>query len=545
MKAYAVVVRGSGFSHNLLLSILFCFLVCSEKIFGEAARETARENIVKILKVTKDRAVIIQNIGQNGGQDDVKIQKIRLLGLKLLQKNVLEMYLRLANFDEPAVSRSLLSIEKSLDFMKKKLKKGSTFYIDPLQREHPLTNEPLYLIRLPTGTYLNTEMTREGLAYPDLKLLDKKWKIKFMSAYQESIQKKKGLWKLWNWKDSFPGARAQERLSYAGQKKVSVLTYNLENLFDTKMDSIRDTTYLPMELKKTKAHRERCGRMRYGRKKCLEFDWSEKKLGEKLRRIAQVILRADPRGGGADIILLEELENYDVLRRLVETHLAGQGYEIYHAESRDFRGIDTAVLSKLKLSQVPRYHEIKFKRRRATRGILETTFFLPNKELLTVFPFHFPSQFSSTLSRSQALTFLDRFIKYLPKERYILGGGDCNITKEEEPELYSNHLKDWGISHQIGCGNCQGTYYYRRKKTWSFFDVFYFSKNLNPASPPSKTSWAVDPSSIRIINDLPFQNEADKTPRSFQSVNENGVSDHWPLYIEIRRLEATSAEKAR
>ena len=359
----------------------------------------------------------------------VKIQKIRLLGLKLLQKNVLEMYLRLANFDEPAVSQSLLSVEKSLDFMKKKLKKGGSFYIDPFQRKHPLTNEPLYLIRLPTGAYLNTEMTREGLVYPDLKLLDKKWKTKFLSAYKKASKRKKAYGSSGAGKIHSRRPELRRDFLTPGQKKVSVLTYNLENLFDTKMDSIRDTTYLPMELKKTKAHRERCSRMRYGRKKCLEFDWSEKKLGEKLRRIAQVILSADPRGGGPDIILLEELENYDVLRSLVETHLAGQGYEIYHAESRDFRGIDTAVLSKLKLSRVPRYHEINFKRRRATRGILETTFFLPNRELLTVFPFHFPSQFSSTISRSQALTFLDRFIKYLPEERYILGGGDCNITK--------------------------------------------------------------------------------------------------------------------
>ncbi len=526
--------------------------------------------IIKVLRVYRNNEMLVQI-------DNVK-KNIRLLGVRLLHQNVFDMYARLGNFKKEFRSSSLQIMNSIPSFIKKKIKKSDILEVDQFKGNDPLTGDLLYIIQLPNHTYLNLEIIRQGYAVPDLEVSNQKWREKFMSAYEEAIKKKKGLWRVWQWKKKFQTSLNQTKPPYSGQTnqtkppysgqtnqtkppysgqtnqtkppysgqtmqtKVSILTYNLENLFDTKIDSPRDTTYVPIQFKKNAAHIKKCKKMRFGKKACLSFDWSKEKLDKKTKRIAQVILSADARGQGPDILLLEELENYGVLKKLVTEHLADKGYKIYHVESRDFRGIDTAVISKLALAQIPRFHEIKFSRYRATRGILEVTFFLPNRELLTVFPLHFPSQFSKTHARAEALTFLDRYINTLPSVRYIIGGGDCNIVKEEEPELYNNYLKDWVISHRVGCTDCEGTYYYSPKKSWSFFDVFYYSKNLvAPVEQPEKKktrSWVVDVNSIRIVNNLPFQNKkipnTDKSiPMPFESVDELGVSDHWPVYMEL------------
>ena len=382
-------------------------------------------------------------------------------------------------------------------------------------------------------------MIKSGLFLPETNLLNAFWERRFLKAYQEAVSKKKGLWQIWKWKDSFAKEQKRGSLSYKNQKKVSVMTYNLENLFDAQKNSKRDDTYLPIQLKQSKSHKAKCNKIkgRHYKKDCLELDWSEGRYREKLKRISQVILNTAKNTKVPDILLLEEMENYNVLKEMVGTYLKSLKYHIYHIESRDFRGIDLSVFSRLKLAQVPKYHEIKFSRYRATRGLLETTFFLPNRELLTTFVLHFPSQRSKTKGRAEALIFLDQLKVSLPKNRYVVAGGDCNIIKIEEPELYSNYLKTWKISHQVGCEDCQGTYYYPPKKSWSFFDVFYYSDNLSTSSSSSSTTssaWSVDTESIRIINDVPLQNNSDHTPKAFESENEPGISDHWPLYMEMK-----------
>ena len=496
--------------------------------------------IIKILRVYRNHQILIQ-------RGDVQ-EHIRLFGVQFLNQNVFNMYARLGNFKEKMRSNGLKVINSISYFVRKRIKKGDVVNIDRFKENDPLTGDSLYIIQLSNQTYLNLEIIREGYAIPTMKISNQKWKKKFMLAYAKAIKKKKGLWDVWIWKNKFQKSLNTFKFRHSTQTKISIMTYNLENFFDTKIDSSRDTTYLPIQFKKNEVHIKKCKKMRFGKKTCLSFDWSNKKFDEKTKRIAQVILSADTRGQGPDILLLEELENHGVLKKLVTEHLANRGYKIYHVESRDFRGIDTAVLSKLDLAQIPRFHEIKFSRYRATRGILEVTFFLPNRELLTVFPLHFPSQFSKTIARAEALTFLDQYINTLPPERYIIGGGDCNIIKTEEPELYNNYLKDWMISHRVGCFDCEGTYYYSPKKSWSFFDVFYYSKNLvllKEQKKHQKKLWSVDVKSIQIINDLPFQNmkipnTEQNIPMPFRSVDELGVSDHWPMYMELNLHTPTS-----
>ena len=431
--------------------------------------------------------------------------------------------------------KKMLSKVKSL--VRKEIRKGSQLYVEDFSVKNPLTDQRSYLIQLPNQKILNLELIKSGLFRPETKLLNGFWKRRFLKAYREAVSKKKGFWQVWKWQDEFPKKQKKSKLSYAKQKRVSIMTYNLENLFDAQKNSKRDDSYLPIQFKQSESHKEKCEKIKGKKykKECLHLDWTESKYKEKIKRISQVILRSTKDNKGPDIILAQEIENYDVLKELKEQHLKHLNYEIYHMESPDFRGIDVSILSKLKLASLPRHHVIKYSRYRATRGILEATFFLPNGELLTTLVFHFPSQASKTKARAEALTFLDKLGNSFPSSRYVVAGGDCNIIKTEETELYSNYLKTWKVSHRVGCDECKGTYYFPPKKSWSFLDVFYYK---SPDVPLSK--WEIDASSIRIVNDIPLQNYEDNTPKAFHSKNDPGISDHWPLYMELELQQGRS-----
>ena len=70
-------------------------------------------------------------------------------------------------------------------------------------------------------------------------------------------------------------------------------------------------------------------------------------------RIGEVIVWLD-----ADIIVLEEVENENVLRLLLEESLAGEGYEPYFVQGDDrFTGQDVGILSRVPIDEVGRTDE--------------------------------------------------------------------------------------------------------------------------------------------------------------------------------------------
>ncbi|MEM7646795.1 MAG: endonuclease/exonuclease/phosphatase family protein [Pseudomonadota bacterium] len=322
---------------------------------------------------------------------------------------------------------------------------------------------------------------------------------------------------------------------------LTVMTYNVENLFDTLDDPNKnDETYLPIEKKQTSQHRMKCqaaGKPHWIRE-CLKKDWSEVKLERKMGRLADVIKQIK-KGQGPDLLILQEVENLNVLERLRQNHLAGLGYqEAILVEGPDERGIDVAILSKLPLSQKPILHEIDLmpaakevgrKKTRPTRGILQARFELPNKKMLTVFGVHFPSQGSPTPYRRVAVKKLLELKKSLPQNELALAAGDFNITAKEDGKegLFHKELaQEWLISHQMGCDQCQGTHSYRG--SWSFLDAILFSKNFKYGP------WVVNPKSIRLANKSLYQLNHFGGPARFrEGTAQKGVSDHFPLAADI------------
>ena len=66
---------------------------------------------------------------------------------------------------------------------------------------------------------------------------------------------------------------------------IRIMTFNVENLFDTKHDEGKnDETYLPLAAKQNDAHRGKCARISVERwrDQCLFWDWNERVLDRRL-----------------------------------------------------------------------------------------------------------------------------------------------------------------------------------------------------------------------------------------------------------------------
>lgn len=332
------------------------------------------------------------------------------------------------------------------------------------------------------------------------------------------------------------------------KESVTIMTYNVENLFDTEDDDgKKDEAYLPLA-KKTEDIRARCrnqNTQEYRRNECLNTDWNESKLNLKLKRLTDVVKKVRS-GEGPDILILQEVENKNVLEIWRRNHLAALGYkDPVLIEGPDERGIDIGLMTKLEVVEPTRLHEVKFKanenlkadRISDTRGILEVTVRLKDGQLLTLLGVHLPSQSNPREMRAQALEQINAIKAKLPPDRLVVVGGDFNISSDEEADagFFRNQLsKQWGVSHLIGCKNCDGTYYYHRNRSWSFFDVLLISPNMMPEG---QASWKVDPQSIRIENKSLYQNNRYGNPARFDAHRKDGVSDHWPMVMEIVRTE--------
>ncbi|MCB0366471.1 MAG: endonuclease/exonuclease/phosphatase family protein [Bdellovibrionaceae bacterium] len=353
------------------------------------------------------------------------------------------------------------------------------------------------------------------------------------------------------------GCATTNHKAHKGQEPgvVSVMAYNVENLFDTVHDPNRnDWAYLPLDFKKKSSeHRQACEEQgtRY-LQSCLNMDWSNEILERKMQRLADVILQVND-GRGPDILMMEEVENERVLKRLRDGYLKKANYQtLVLIEGPDKRGIDVALMSRLPQAEPAQLHVIPFKGKsekdqewmEKSRGILQTNLRLPDGETLTIFGVHFPSPSNPQYWREQAIDHLIKLKNKLPAGRMYMAGGDFNIAAEEEAKAgqYRTRLaKDFQISHLIGCKGCRGTNYYHTKRSWSFLDALVFSKEMSQSG---SAGWYIEPDSIYIPTESKYQVNRWLSPARFESHGPVGVSDHWPIMGWLRPKKKPPAQAA-
>ncbi|MEM1080780.1 MAG: endonuclease/exonuclease/phosphatase family protein [Pseudomonadota bacterium] len=328
--------------------------------------------------------------------------------------------------------------------------------------------------------------------------------------------------------------------------QVSVMAFNVENLFDTLDDPGKnDATYLPAATKSDPAHIDACNLIEVDRWRddCLHLDWSEAALQFKLEQLARTIL-AFNNGRGPDIIALQEVENIRVLERLRQEYLRPAGYlEPILIEGIDDRGIDVAFLSRLRPVGEAVLHPLDMSSypdgAQDTRGVLQADFELPDGSVLTGFSVHFPAPFHPIEMRWIAYEHLNRVRAGLPSDRPVFAAGDFNTPAREQAgtTIMDEMVRPyWTVAHEVGCAGCQGTNYWARGESWSFLDMLLFA-------PSAESQWVLDVDSVEVVTAYPGQINPDGTPNRFDLEQREGVSDHLP--IVMRLVQDTEAKVLR
>jgi endonuclease/exonuclease/phosphatase family metal-dependent hydrolase len=315
-------------------------------------------------------------------------------------------------------------------------------------------------------------------------------------------------------------------------KTLKVMDYNIENLFDIKHDvGTEDYTYLPLSVKKTlPGHKKACEEMSgdFRKNECLNLDWTEAKFTKKILNISKVVKAFDETGKGPDILVLQEVENSNVLNKLVTKGLDKLGFaHQVLIEGDDTRGIDVAVISKFPVISSKRHPLIINGTKLDTRGILEVTLNVEGTTVV-VFANHWPSQSNPASERAASAKLLSDVASKLDAD-LIIAAGDFNTIDADAPYPFDN-LKGFidaeAEARKLGVNLKPGTHFF--KGGWTSLDRLFVFEDANLKAQYEK---------FQIIN-KPFMMRVDsRTGESIPARSEHstgeGFSDHLPLGMEF------------
>ncbi len=316
----------------------------------------------------------------------------------------------------------------------------------------------------------------------------------------------------------------------AARRNMTVVFYNVENLFDLKdTPGKADQEFTPEG----------------------EKNWNAVRYKDKLQAVSRAI-SAINEGDLPEIIGLCEVENQKVVSELIHTGLLARGkYQVIHHESPDFRGIDCALIYRPSAFKVLEHAAIPVRFADdpgyKTRDILYVRGRTRNLEELHVFVNHWPSRrggVEKTKSkRNHAARVLKRKIDSLAgrgRRSHILVMGDMN----DEPDNESlRQMLGAGSPENTGEGLVnlmypadsagKGSYNYRGE--WTMLDNIIVSRGL------------LDKKGFQCIGKKGFvfhqdwmeyrRNDGGIAPDATYGGDTyyGGVSDHFPVYIRLRR----------
>lgn len=317
------------------------------------------------------------------------------------------------------------------------------------------------------------------------------------------------------------------------QNDFRVMFYNVENLFDTKDDSLKnDNDFLPEGF----------------------MHWTPWKYREKLRDITRVITAAGGMRSPA-VVGLCEVENdsviYDLTRR---SPLRAQDYAYIVSCSPDERGIDVALLYQRHQFRLldSREYEIRFGSRndKPTRNILHAVGEVINGDTLDLFVCHFPSR-----SEGQRVSEPAR----IAAAALLRGKTDSLLSLRDKPHIvimgdFNDHPDDQSLSRILKAGSIpdnphhdtlynlfsptdrekvKGTYKYQGR--WEVLDQFIVNGRLL-----MQENTVLVKDQQAMIFDAAFLMEADNRYFGTKPFRTNlgpryngGFSDHLPIYMDL------------
>lgn len=314
----------------------------------------------------------------------------------------------------------------------------------------------------------------------------------------------------------------------ADSLSLRLMFYNVENLFDTKDDSLSDDIeYLPG------------GLMR----------WNISRYKTKLNDISKVIIAAGAWNPPA-VVGLCEIENKDVLGDLVYgTPLSAFGYGIIHEESPDPRGIDVAMIYRRDIVSVIDHclliPENAMGEEFHSRGVLYARCLVYGDTLHMLFN-HWPSRRGGVLAaegmRERVAMMLknsvDSICKVSKGEARILVLGDFNCTPSDQvmSGLTSHGMADGCTlvnltDHKMA--EPAGTYRYQG--TWEKIDQVIVSDNMLNRRDGVTTR----PENFRIFSPDFLLKDDQKFPgrlpfSTYRGYSyQGGFSDHLPVLLDL------------
>lgn len=304
--------------------------------------------------------------------------------------------------------------------------------------------------------------------------------------------------------------------------------YNVENLFDTRNDSLTaDDDFTP------------AGRMH----------WTNSRYFEKLNKISKVIIAA---GGWQPpaVVGFCEIENRKVLNDLINSSaLSKFPYQIVHGDSPDERGIDVALIYDSRYVRILSHRLIKVGHRALkTRDILYAKA-LTDGDTLHLFINHWPSRSGGQLESDPDRMFAAKVLRkavdsVFVKNRSakIIITGDFNDEPDDRSlkaglkALPLNGINQKDALYNLTAepkGAVKGTLKYQGD--WNLFDqiivsggMLVDSKGLNT----NKESYKIYHNSFMLETDYSFSGV--KPFRTYLGFRyHGGFSDHLPVILEI------------
>ena len=297
--------------------------------------------------------------------------------------------------------------------------------------------------------------------------------------------------------------------------QLTFMTYNVENLFDTRHDTLQnDTDFTPAGVK----------------------EWKETRLRTKIHNIMQVIAGQEEL---PVLVGLCEVENDSILMRMTTGRYSRLNYGLVHYESADARGIDVALLYRKGVFAVDTSFAAKMGN--APREMLYVRGHLRDGSIIHVMQVHAPSRRGGTIATTPLRRDAAFFVRWMADSilvtdptANILIMGDFNDTPAD-PALY-DVLRAMPPNDNPSCDSLYnltwtlhdksyGTYFFQGG--WNMLDhIIVSGAMLNGLSgiklPPSATIYSPE-----------WLKDKEGHPRRtyLGDFYQGGISDHFPLTV--------------
>ncbi|MCK5823126.1 MAG: endonuclease [Bacteroidales bacterium] len=326
---------------------------------------------------------------------------------------------------------------------------------------------------------------------------------------------------------------AQDK-EYDTKTKLTVVSYNVENLFDTFDDAVKkDEEFTPT-----------------GKKK-----WTNERFNEKINNISKVICSINE-NELPEIIGLYEIENDYVLKALIKKGCLAKGdYKFVHEESPDFRGIDVALLYRADEFKCLSHKKIPiifpFSKITKTRDILYIKGIASDTDTLHIFLNHWSSRLGGQIKSEPKRVFIAKLLRLhvdslleINHNAKIIIMGDFN---DEPTNISINNVlnannkrknttyKDlYNLLYDKENIEGKGTLHYR--KDWNMLDNLIVSQSLIN----SKEGYSLNYNSGKIFNPkwICYKDKSGNfvPNRSYGgSKYFGGYSDHFPVYFTLTK----------